>query len=248
MNRFLYLLVTLAEKFTSFGLNYYIATALFGLCILSALVAAFISVVSSRRIKGLTGLFIFYQTAFIVNVVLCVSDSEFGGGKNFTSNADAYAFCLSQFAVCMIFWLMLADKKVDKKQKSAEVPQKNSGIIYCGNGGAKCPINDLYGNFYSEQSVKDEDFRRGDNAEETVRSIELIDKIFCSSLPDINVAYINNLADALLARNITDEEREKLFKLKFALKNLNATPECIRNVNELLRFLLKKVAEYDIPA
>lgn len=248
MNRFLYLLVTLAEKFTSFGLNYYIATALFGLCILSALVAAFISAVSSKRVKGLTGLFIFYQTAFIVNVVLCVSDSEFGGGKNFTSNADAYAFCLSQFSVCMIFWLMLADKKNDKKQKTADIPQRNNGIIYCGNTGAKCPINDLYGDFYTEQSIKDEDLLPNDGAEKTAQSIELIDKVFCSSLPDINVAYINNLADALLARNITDEEREKLFKLKFALKNLNATPGCVSNVNELLRFLLKKVAEYDIPA
>jgi len=248
MNRFLYLLVTLAEKFTSFGLNYYIATALFGVCILSALVAAFISVVSSRRIKGLTGLFIFYQTTFIVNVVLCVSESEFGGGKNFTSNADAYAFCLSQFAVCMIFWLMLADKKNDKKQKTVEVPQKNSGIIYCGNNGAKYPINDLYGDFYAEQSVKDEDFRQDDNEEEEARSMQLIDKVFCAPLPDINVAYINNLADALLARDITDGEREKLCELKFALKNLNGTPECVDKVNELLRFLLKKVAEYDIPA
>ena len=67
-------------------------------------------------------------------------------------------------------------------------------------------------------------------------------------IPDINVAYVNNLIAALLAKNIQPDEREKLQELKLKMNVLPTSPCEISELNALLRFLLKKVAEYDIPA
>ena len=67
-------------------------------------------------------------------------------------------------------------------------------------------------------------------------------------IPDINVAYVNNLIAALLAKNIQPDEREKLQELKLKMNVLPTSPGEISELNALLRFLLKKVAEYDIPA
>lgn len=274
MERIFFDLLSFAEKFTMLGFNYYIAIGVFALCMVSALVGLLVYYVDSKTNAFSVGLFVFYQAAFIINVALCLCESVFCG-KFFHTTASAYAFCFSQYAICLIFWIMLyKDKKVTSK--NAEKPNDKS----CTNC-AKCSIIDLYGDLLADLKSKNEALRdEGNNKawhfeerpvrysknnywhdDETeyvsdddddypinVDSKDLSDNPADYKLPDVNVAYVSNLINALMSKNIQPDEREKLQELSLRLKSLPTDCAGISELNGLLRFLLKKIAEYDIPA
>lgn len=281
MDRIFSSVINFVRWFTGFGLNYYISIGLFALCMLGALAGLIDNHIIKKRKRSSAWLFSMYIGSLVVNVALCLSECFFKG-QYFKSPVDAYAFCFSQFAVCMVFWLMLAN---DGKQQNKAVNDaaENSNDIGCLSG-AKCPIIDLYKELLSEYKaiVNKEDSQKYhaniveipeknsvSPIEEPIKEIvnfdddenktddlrfgrqkENVDPIgdYKYEIPDINVAYVNNLITALLAKNIQPDEREKLQELKLKMSVLPTLPSEISELNALLRFLLKKVVEYDIPA
>ena len=295
MERIFFDLLNFAKNFTLLGYNYYISIGIFALCMVAALVGLLDYYIDSKTSGFAVGLFVFYQASFIINVALCLAESVFAG-KYFNSVASAYAFCFSQYAICLIFWLMLyKDKKTVAKNKKGSSDQQSS----CGNDCTKCRIIDLYGdllenlkqngNSVTEQKIdsfgktakqcravlQDRRFENAKNdarsttfesvpneyvkaAPEAIKSTEITPEeippeeikpeAVKSGIPDINVAYVCNLVNALSAKNIQPEEREKLQELNLKLKSLPSDAKGISELNGLLRFLLKKVAEYDISA
>lgn len=276
MDRIFSSVINFARQFTGFGLNYYISIGLFALCMLGALAGVIDNYLTKKK-RSSAWLFSMYIVSLLVNVALCLSECFFKG-QYFKSPVDAYAFCFSQFAVCMVFWLMLqSDGKQQNKAVNDSVENSNdTGCL----SGAKCPIIDLYKDLLSEYkaiiSKKEEQKYSADiveipektavsPVEEIVnfdddenktddlrfgRQKENVDPIgdYKCEIPDINVAYVNNLITALLAKNIQPDEREKLQELKLKMNVLPTLPSEISELNALLRFLLKKVVEYDIPA
>lgn len=276
MDRIFSSVINFARWFTGFGLNYYISIGLFALCMLGALAGVIDNYLTKKK-RSSAWLFSMYIGSLLVNVALCLSECFFKG-QYFKSPVDAYAFCFSQFAVCMVFWLMLQS---DAKQQNKAVNDaaENSNDTGCLSG-TKCPIIDLYKDLLSEYKaiVNKEDsqkyraniveipektavspieeivnFDDDENKPDDLRfgrQKENVDPIgdYKCEIPDINVAYVNNLITALLAKNIQPDEREKLQELKLKMSVLPTLPSEISELNALLRFLLKKVVEYDIPA
>lgn len=276
MDRIFSSVINFARQFTGFGLNYYISIGLFALCMLGALAGVIDNYLTKKK-RSSAWLFSMYIVSLLVNVALCLSECFFKG-QYFKSPVDAYAFCFSQFAVCMVFWLMLQS---DAKQQNKAVNDaaENSNDTGCLSG-TKCPIIDLYKDLLSEYKaiVNKEDsqkyraniveipektavspieeivnFDDDENKTDDLRfgrQKENVDPIgdYKCEIPDINVAYVNNLITALLAKNIQPDEREKLQELKLKMSVLPTLPSEISELNALLRFLLKKVVEYDIPA
>lgn len=264
MDRILFLIKRALKNFALLGLNYYIALGLFSVCILVAAIRLIVVNTTGKRGRGSIGLFVFYEIAFFINAVLCISESVFSG-KHFESGADAYAFCLSQFAVCMFFWfaLFFDERKLcasEKKIKSAG--EEERGIIRCGAApvrNEKSPIIDPCAGLSEEKANFDAD--AGDEIEtenerflreeenEKPTSTKLLDKVFSAGkMPDVNVGYVNNLIIALKAKNLQPDENDKLDELRIILRRLPTDREDRTRMNELLRFLLKKIAEYGVPA
>ena len=275
MDRIFSSVINFARWFTELGLNYYISIGLFALCMLGALAGLIDNYLTKKKKRSSACLFAMYLGSLLVNVALCLSESLFKG-QYFKGPADAYAFCFSQFAVCMVFWLMLqSDRKVQKATAGKEVGKSDNTACL---SGAKCPIIDLYEDLLDEyktivsrneqQKYKTDIIEMPEKPqvspiEEIVESnnagcsdLQFVsqeeksdaDDNFKGELPDINVAYVNNLIAALFAKNIQPDEREKLQELKLKMNALPTSPDEISELNALLRFLLKKVAEYDIPA
>lgn len=269
------------EKIARLGLNYYVALGLFSVCILVAAIRLVVVNATGKIGRGSVAIFVFYEIVFFLNVVLCLSESAFSG-KYFESGADAYAFCLSQFAVCMFFWfaLFFDERKICASKKGTDAEDESRrGIIRCGAAAArstKRAITDSYAGLSEEKEAADDGFcekeetMRGcvDTSDESVddeieteselfsdgekekpTSTRLMDKVFfAGKIPDVNVGYVNNLITALKAKNIQPDEKDKLDELQIILKRLPADAKGRARMNELLRFLLKKIAEYDVPA
>lgn len=277
MDRIFSTVIRFAKNFTKLGLNYYISIGVFALCMLGAIAGLIDNYIAKKKKRSSAWLFSMYLGSLLLNVALCLSECIFKG-QYFKSPVDAYAFCFSQFAVCMVFWLMLQS---DGKQQNKAVndSSENSNDTGCLSG-AKCPIIDLYKDLLSEYKaiINKEDsqkyraniveipektavspieeivnFDDDENKTDDLRfgrQKENVDPIgdYKCEIPDINVAYVNNLITALLAKNIQPDEREKLQELKLKMSVLPTLPSEISELNALLRFLLKKVVEYDIPA
>lgn len=275
MERIFSTVINFARRFTELGLNYYISIGLFALCMLGAFAAVIGNCMAKKKKRGSAWLFVMYLGCLIVNVALCLSESLFKR-QYFKSPADAYAFCFSQFAVCMIFWLMLQNDR--NQQKETDIKAVKKTVDSTCMSGAKCPIIDLYEDLLAEYKAivnkNERQRRKADIAElpqktsdspageiiglneeraddlqpETNNCDVAANDDRKRELPDINVAYVNNLIAALLAKNIQPDEREKLQELKVKMNVLPTSPGEISELNALLRFLLKKIAEYDIPA
>lgn len=277
MDRFFSTVIRFAKNFTKLGLNYYISIGVFALCMLGAIAGLIDNYIAKKKKRSSAWLFSMYLGSLLLNVALCLSECVFKG-QYFKSPVDAYAFCFSQFAVCMVFWLMLqSDAKLQKTDNKKAVEKSDNTACL---SGAKCPIIDLYEDLLNEYkaiiSRKEEqkysadiveipektavspveeivNFDDDENEPDDLQfepqreNVEPIGDYKCE-IPDINVAYVNNLIAALLAKNIQPDEREKLQELKLKMNVLPTSPGEISELNALLRFLLKKVAEYDIPA
>ena len=67
------------------------------------------------------------------------------------------------------------------------------------------------------------------------------------SFVDINVAYIKKIIESLKVKNLSDEDKETLGELEFRLGGrILYDGETVSKLNELLRFLVKKAAEYEV--
>jgi len=239
------------------GYNYYISVVIFVLCITAAAVKLLCSVISRKPVKGKTALFVSYEFAFAVNMFLCMGESVYVG-EYFNTVADGFAFSLAQLAVCLFSYITVCAESVSgtesrtEKGRTHHMPVMEKTDERAAHASeiterAKRSIIDVCDDLFDgNDSAGSEEKEINDKP----KSMEAIDKLLSadSRLPDVNVAYVSDLLTALLSKNLQPEEREKAEALKIRLKSLPATEEGKRELNAMLGFLLKKIAEYNIPA
>ena len=209
---------------------FYISVCMF-LCefIFGCLYLWWLSSFEKLKYKRTAWLYYFYQTIFFFDVWLCLSDALYNSNI-LTSLPIALLFALVKFMLLIaLYGLICAHKAILLLSEKDKLKNQESVKSY-----QITPLNHAKGEVI-----------------EQARSIDILNQVAFDSekadLADINVCYLLSLIERLKTKNITEEERERLNELQNSLKTpILKGDKRLRDINENLEYLVKKVAEYGV--
>ncbi len=189
--------------------------------------------IKDAKNKSMRWLFYVYQGGYILDLCIAVCEYEFFGEyyKNITS---AFLTCTVRFGFLMVVYgLVCAYKMVLNREVKYEEQSINPLNIGLNVEDYKTPIPEK-----SKEVEKIEDF-------ECLNSFQNKEK---GALVDLNVAFIDQLVQSLLAKDLTDEERELCFDIIYDIKNLPSTMQTdrVKKLNGNLQKLIKKAVQYNL--
>lgn len=241
------------KEFTLLNNNFFISCCIFCVCVLSGFVTLIICCAVRLRRQNVKPILVLYIVSFFTDLALCFCECEFSH-KIFYNFAHVFTFCCLKFLILFVLYLMIA------VCASAGKPRCGSKIkvAECVNQAAKTEKDELahesakkidFNNVTVSESVCDKSGQNYDYIPQKSKIIErfLGDKDEIRCFVDINVAYIKKIIESLKVKNLSDEDKEILNELDFRLsQRILYDGKTVSKLNELLRFLVKKAAEYDV--
>lgn len=181
--------------------------------------------------KSLRWLYYIYQTAFVLDLCFCLLEFEFFT-INYKNTTSAVCACSMRFMLLIgLYALVCAHKAVISARKNDIVLKLEKRLNSA---------------FFDTDDLKDKptcDFLVKKNEEGYFNSLNGCEN---NSLIDLNVAYINSVANAVLDKDLTDSERELCFDIIYEIKNLPAKSEKerVKKLNKKLQTLIKTAVHY----
>ena len=240
------------KEFTLLNNNFFISCCIFCVCVLSGFVTLIICCAVRSNRQNVKPILILYIVSFFTDLALCFCECEFSH-KIFYNFAHVFTFCYFKFLILFVIYLMVAvcasaGKPINgAKFKDAECingfkPEKNE---LKPENAKKIELNNVTVN----ENICDKNGKDYDYIPQKSKIIErfLGGKAEIRSFVDINVAYIKKIIESLKVKDLSDEDKETLGELEFRLGGrILYDGETVSKLNELLRFLVKKAAEYEV--
>lgn len=241
------------KEFTLLNNNFFISCCIFCICVLSGFVTLIICCAVRPRKQSAKPILILYVASFFTDLALCLCECEFSH-KIFYNFVHVFTFCYLKFLILLVLYLTIvfcssAVKPINGvKIKKTEIsndfakPEKNE---LKPENAKKIELNYVSLN----ENVCD---KNGKNYDYIPQKSKIIERFLGSkgeirSFVDINVAYIKKIIESLKVKDLSDEDKECLGELEFRLGGrILYDGKTVSELNELLRFLVKKAAEYDV--
>ena len=193
-------------------------------CILLLLINCF----DCMQKTGYKWLYYLYQTAFFLDLCVCFAECELVGFYYVDFSSCAFGAFLRFALLIVLYGVICFQKNILSRDKKAN--KLKDGTI--------C--------FYNEINSKNEKTQKEKNLSDFIKIDERMQNLPAQSEIEINRAYLFSIADALLGKNLTDEERDFVNELVFDLRGKNVYGQS--QINAKLQKLVKLITEYEISA
>lgn len=241
------------KEFTLLNNNFFISCCIFCVCALSGFVTLIICCAVRSRRQNVKPILVLYAVSFFTDLALCFCECEFSH-KIFYNFAHAFMFCYVKFLILLVLYFMVAVCASAGKPITGTIikdTERSNGFAKLEKNESKLENskkNEL-NNVTVNESVCD---KNGKNYDCIPQKSKIIERFLggegeIRSFVDINVAYIKKIIESLKVKDLKDEDREALCELEFRLGGrILYDGKTVSELNELLRFLVKKAAEYDV--
>ena len=186
--------------------------------------------VKTAKNKSIKWIFYVFQGAYILDICIAVCEYEFFGAF-YKSLASVFLSCTVRFAfLAVVYGLVCAYKKVLISEIKSEEQKIRLLNLNC-----------------DERKVNFEEL----NEVEKINNFQSLNDFQAKeerNLVDVNVAYIDQIVQLLLSKDLTDDERELCFDIIYEIRNLPLTnqTERVRKLNAKLQTLIKKAVQYNL--
>ena len=205
----------------------------FSLLTLGCVSIIILGCVKNARKKSMRWLYYLYQGGYVLEVCIALCEYEYLG-LYYKSISSAFLTCSVHFVFLMVVYAIVCVFKMALNHKFDNFVD---AVDLLGDDLNEKTFNSSCESFSPKNELK---------TFEVINDFKNCEKI---QTVDLNVAYIDELVNSLLIKDLTDEERQLCIDIGYDIKNLPTTSENtrVKNLNEKLQTLVKKAVQYNIP-
>ena len=211
--------------------------------VLGCLYLLWLSTFDGLKKVGVRFMYLLYQTGFFIDLGVSLAENYYVG-RYYPTPTFAYFASLAMFVLLIaLYGLICAHRAILNLREKDK--QKRAFI----------KVSDEFKEFaYSDVAVKSRTKASPRSAQEFINTSSdcLIDEFLPVNdgykIADVNVAYVKAVIEGLKNKQVTPEDKDRLEKIDFELKSgaIVSENQKIRQLNDDLQFLIKKMTEYDV--